>query len=84
MRKLNFIGGGQNGGGGNVGNSQSPQVDGSFNVDYKDVRFLSKFTSEGGKIIPSRINSLSVKRQRKVTEAIKRARGLALIPFVNR
>lgn len=51
-------------------------------VDYKDVRMLSKFISERGKIIPSRINSQPIKRQREIAKAIKRARILALLPFV--
>lgn len=51
-------------------------------IDYKDVRALSKFISERGKIIPSRINSQPVKRQREIAKAIKRARILALLPFV--
>ena len=51
-------------------------------IDYKDVRFLSKFISERGKIIPSRINSQPIKRQREIAKAIKRARILALLPFV--
>ncbi len=51
-------------------------------IDYKDVRALSKFISERGKIIPSRINSQPIKRQREIAKAIKRARILALLPFV--
>ena len=51
-------------------------------VDYIDVRMLSKFISERGKIIPSRINSQPIKRQREIAKAIKRARILALLPFV--
>lgn len=51
-------------------------------IDYKDVRTLSKFISERGKIIPSRINSQPIKRQREIAKAIKRARILALLPFV--
>lgn len=53
-------------------------------IDYKDVRFLSKFISERGKIIPSRISSQSLKRQREIAKAIKRARILALLPFVEK
>ncbi len=53
-------------------------------IDYKDVRFLSKFISERGKIIPSRINSQPIKRQREIAKAIKRARILALLPFVEK
>ena len=53
-------------------------------IDYKDVRFLSKFISERGKIIPSRINAQPIKRQREISKAIKRARILALLPFVEK
>ena len=51
-------------------------------IDYKDVRLLSRFISERGKIIPSRISAVSMKKQRELTIAIKRARFLALMPFV--
>lgn len=53
-------------------------------VDYKDIRFLSKFISERGKIIPSRISAQPIKRQREIAKAIKRARILALLPFVQK
>ncbi len=52
-------------------------------IDYKDVRLLSRFMSERGKILPSRITSVSAKKQRQLSRAIKRARNLALIPYVN-
>lgn len=51
-------------------------------IDYKDTRLLSKFISENGRIIPSRITSVSAKKQRELASAIKRARQLALLPFV--
>ena len=50
-------------------------------VDYKNVKLLSKFISERGKLIPSRITSVSVKKQRDLAEAIKRARFLGLLPY---
>jgi small subunit ribosomal protein S18 len=53
-------------------------------IDYKDVRHLSRFVSERGKIIPCRVNSQSVKRQREISRAIKRARILALMPFISK
>jgi small subunit ribosomal protein S18 len=62
---------------------QKPQR-GHTVIDYKDVRYLSRFLTERGKIIPSRVNSQSVKRQREIAQAIKRARILALLPFVSR
>ena len=51
-------------------------------IDYKDPEFLKKFLNEQGKILPRRINGTSVKFQRKVATAVKRARHLALLPYV--
>ena len=51
-------------------------------IDYKDVRLLSRFLSERGKIVPSRITAVSGKKQRELAVAIKRARFLALLPYV--
>ena len=51
-------------------------------VDYKDPEFLKKFLNEQGKILPRRITGTSLKFQRKVSTAIKRARSLALLPYV--
>ncbi len=51
-------------------------------IDYKDVKLLSRYISEKGKIIPSRITSVSAKKQRELARAIKRARYVALLPFV--
>ena len=51
-------------------------------VDYKDPEFLKKFLNEQGKVLPRRITGTSLKYQRKVSTAIKRARQLALLPFV--
>ncbi|MDR1333480.1 MAG: 30S ribosomal protein S18 [Holosporales bacterium] len=53
-----------------------------YTIDYKDVRALSRYISERGKIIPSRIRGQSLKKQREISKAIKRARILALLPFV--
>ncbi len=53
-------------------------------IDYKDVKLLSRFVSERGKILPSRITSVCHKKQRELTGAIKRARNLALLPFVTK
>lgn len=54
----------------------------AIKIDYKDVRTLSRFISERGKIVPSRITAVSAKRQRELATAIKRARFLALMPYV--
>ena len=51
-------------------------------IDYKDPEFLKKFLNEQGKILPRRITGTSVKYQRKVATAVKRARHLALLPYV--
>jgi small subunit ribosomal protein S18 len=51
-------------------------------IDYKDPDFLLKFINEQGKILPRRLSGNSLKFQRKVSVAIKRARHLALMPFV--
>lgn len=51
-------------------------------IDYKDPDFLMKFLNEQGKILPRRITGTSLKYQRKVARAIKRARHIALLPYV--
>jgi small subunit ribosomal protein S18 len=80
----------QRGGGG--GNTRRPffrrrktcpfSGENGITIDYKDVRMLSKFISERGKIVPSRITAVSAKKQRELARAIKRARNLALIPYI--
>ncbi|MDX1955676.1 MAG: 30S ribosomal protein S18 [Chitinophagaceae bacterium] len=51
-------------------------------IDYKDVEFLKKFLNEQGKMLPRRITGNSLKYQRLVGEAIKKARQMALLPYV--
>ncbi len=51
-------------------------------IDYKDVKLLQRFISERGKIVPRRITAVSSKKQRELARAVKRARNLALLPFV--
>jgi small subunit ribosomal protein S18 len=51
-------------------------------IDYKDVKLLQRFLSERGKIVPSRITAVSAKKQRRLAQAIKRARYLALMPYL--
>lgn len=52
-------------------------------VDYKDPKKLTKFTTDVGKIIPRRTSGTCARHQRQLVKAIKRARHLALIPFVS-
>ncbi|ACT56803.1 30S ribosomal protein S18 [Candidatus Liberibacter asiaticus] len=56
---------------------------GAPRIDYKDIRLLNRFLSQRGKIVPSRISSVSHKKQRELAKAIKRARYLGLIAYVN-
>lgn len=51
-------------------------------IDYKDAEFLSQFVNEQGKLLPRRITGNSLKYQRKVATAVKRARHLAILPYV--
>ena len=54
------------------------------NVDYKDEKLLQRFLTERGKILPSRLSGISARHQRQISVAIKRARFLALLPYVKR
>nr|YP_009369839.1 30S ribosomal protein S18 [Boldia erythrosiphon]ARO90527.1 30S ribosomal protein S18 [Boldia erythrosiphon] len=53
-------------------------------IDYKDIDLLRKFINEQGKILPRRSTYLTTRQQKKITKAIKRARILSLLPFVNK
>jgi len=57
-------------------------IEGAPEIDHKDTKTLKRFLSERGRILPSRITSISAKKQRELKVAIKRARVLALLPFV--
>ncbi|BAQ66094.1 30S ribosomal protein S18 [Geminocystis sp. NIES-3709] len=52
-------------------------------IDYKDVELLHKFITERGKMLPRRITGLTARQQRDLTTAVKQARLVALLPFVN-
>lgn len=58
----------------------SPKQD----IDYKDVELLRKFITERGKILPRRITGLTARQQRDLTTAVKHARIVALLPFINK
>ena len=61
---------------------RKPFLDEVTYVDYKDIRLLRKFMTDRGKITPRRITGATAKQQRMVAHAVKRARVLALVPFV--
>ena len=53
-------------------------------INYKDVRLLSQFVAESGKIVPRRLTGVCTPHQRRLTDAIKQARNIALLPFGGR
>ena len=85
-------GGSDGGGGGGGGGGRRPffrrrktcpfSGSGAPTIDYKDVKLMQRFVSERGKIVPSRITAVSTKKQRELARAIKRARHLALLPYL--
>jgi len=71
-------------GGRKMGKKRCPLASsGITSIDYKDIDLLSKFITERGKILPRRITGVSCQSQRLLTVAIKRARHMALLPFVS-
>ena len=52
-------------------------------VDFKDVRFLSRYITDRGRILPRKITGLSCQQQKMIVRAIKRARQMSLLPFIN-
>jgi small subunit ribosomal protein S18 len=57
---------------------------GKMKIDYKDSMTLRKYVSDRGKILPRRITGACAKHQRKIAQAIKRARAIAILPYVSR
>ena len=55
----------------------------ALTIDWKDTRMLGRFISERGKIVPSRITAVSAKKQRELSTASKRARYMAVLPYLN-
>ena len=53
-------------------------------IDYKDIKLLSRYISEKGKIVPSRITGVSRKKQKELAKAIKRARFLSIMSYTNK
>ena len=62
---------------------EGPSIDEFEYIDYKNTELLLRYLNEQGKILPRRITNISAKQQRQLTRAIKRARHLALLPFVS-
>ena len=65
-------------------NKKSSSIKYNEDLDYKDIDLLRKFITEQGKILSRRSTGLNAKQQKKLTKAIKRARILALLPFLNK
>ncbi|MGF1493902.1 MAG: 30S ribosomal protein S18 [Microcoleaceae cyanobacterium] len=63
---------------------QASPIDPKLPIDYKNIELYRRFLTERGKILPRRITGLTSGQQKDLTRAIKRARILAMIPFVNR
>jgi small subunit ribosomal protein S18 len=59
-------------------------AEGITEIDYKDLNLLKAYVSESGKIVPSRITGTKARYQRQLTQAVKRARYLALLPYTDR
>lgn len=55
-----------------------------LDINYKNIKLLIRFVSEGGRILPSRITSVSTAKQRELKIAVKRARSLALLPYAQK
>ena len=72
-----------NGNGGSRRRLSDFYIQNKMEIDYKDVDSLRRFVSPEGKILPSRRSGLISSNQRKVTKAIKQARAIGLMPFVN-
>lgn len=60
-----------------------PPIQSGDRIDYKNMSLISRFISEQGKILSRRVNRLTLKQQRLITIAIKQARILSLLPFIN-
>lgn len=58
-------------------------AEGTTEIDYKDLEMLKDYVSESGKIVPSRITGTKARYQRELSEAIKRARYIALLPYTD-
>lgn len=59
-------------------------AEGITEIDYKDLNILKAYVSESGKVVPSRITGTKARYQRQLTQAVKRARFLALLPYTDR
>ena len=67
-----------------ISNKITSKIEKNVVLDYKDIDTLKKFINEQGKILSRRLTGLTPKQQKKVTKSIKRARMLALLPFLHK
>ena len=61
----------------------APLEPGLKEIDFKDIRFLSRYVTDRGRILPRKITGVSCKQQKMITRAVKRARQMSLLPFIN-
>ena len=67
-----------------ISNKTSSKLEKNITLDYKDIDTLRKYINEQGKILSRRLTGLTPKKQKQVTKSIKRARMLALLPFLHK
>lgn len=61
----------------------TPVFEAGTEIDFKDIKLLSRFVTERGRILPRKITGLTAQQQRMVTKAVKRARQMSLLPFIS-
>jgi small subunit ribosomal protein S18 len=61
----------------------TPVFEAGKEIDLKDIKLLSRFVTERGRILPRKITGLTAQQQRKITNAVKRARQMSLLPFIS-
>ncbi len=61
----------------------TPVFEAGSEIDYKDIKLISRFVTERGRILPRKITGLTAQQQRQITNAVKRARQMSLLPFIS-